>query len=85
MQVYPNSTLSQIGNISHPVFKYVEGRFQSWISKAPKDVKDMYYSEDRIYTVKGAIRQAIENAMEQADETGKPVYLSSFDLECAFE
>lgn len=85
MIVYPKSSLSQIGNVGHPVFKYVEGRFNSWISKAPKDMKDMYYSEDRINSVKGAIQQAIENAIEQADETGKPVYLSGFDLECAFE
>lgn len=85
MKVYPNSQISQLSSPSHPVFQYVERKFWNWIESAPKDVKDMYFSEDAIYDKRGAIVGAIENAVEEANEEGKPVDLAIFDLECAFE
>ena len=92
MKVFPNSSISQIGNSSHPVFKFVESKFWNWFKfntqpGAPmgRDIHDMYFSDDAIYEVRGAVQQAIENAIEEANETGKPVELSTFDIECAFE
>ncbi len=85
MFVYPNSNISQITSISHPIFKYVEQKFWQWIDCARHEIKDMYFSEDAIYDKKGAIIQAIENALEEAVESGKPVNLSNFDLAAAFE
>ena len=89
MKIFPNSNFSQISSVSHPVFKYVENRFHSWIKRASKDHKEMYYGEPEFgggcFEQKGAIRDAISNALDEANETGKPVNLIGFDLECAFE
>ena len=85
MKIYPNSSLSQLSSSSHPVFQYVEQRFWKWIDSAPHDVKDMYFSEDAIYEKKGAIIGAIENAIEEANEAGKPIILSECDIEAAFD
>ena len=85
MKVYPNSSIGQLSSPSHPVFQYIEQRFWRWIECASHDVKDMYFSEDAIYEKKGAIIQAIENVIEEANETGKPVILANADIECAFE
>jgi hypothetical protein len=95
MTVYPNSNLSQISSPSHAVFQYVEKKFDEWFEHntqpgAPmgKDIQGMYYGEadqPAIYSKKGAIQQAIENAIDQANEDNKPVLLSSFGIECAFE
>jgi hypothetical protein len=83
MKVFPNQG-TNIGT-SHPIFLYVEKRFFQWIERAPQDVKDMYYSEDAIYDKRGAIEQAIDNAIEAAKEANAPVDLRTFDIECAFE
>lgn len=85
MKIYPNANVAQLSSPSHPVFQYIEQRFWKWIDSAPHDVKDMYFSEDAIYEKKGAIIGAIENAVEEANETGKPVILANADIECAFE
>jgi len=85
MKVYPNSNFTKLSSSSHPVFKFVESRFWYWINSAPRDVRDMYFSEDAINDKKGAIQGAIENAIEEANESGKPVDLVKFDLEVAFE
>lgn len=95
MYVYPNSNLSQISSLSHPIFQAVEKRFNEWFDHntqpgAPmgKDIEGMYYGEcDQpvIYSKKGAIRQAIEEMQIEAEETGKPILISSFDVEASFE
>lgn len=92
MKVYPNSDFYQLGSPSHPVFKFVERAFWTWFEKytgpgAPcgRDIYDMYLSDDAIYSVRGAITQAIENAIEAANEDNRPIDLSTFDIEAAFE
>lgn len=85
MMISPNSNIAQITSVSHPIFKYVEQKFWAWIESAPHEVKDMYFSEDAINDKKGAIIQAIENALEEAIEIGKPVNLANCDLAAAFE
>jgi hypothetical protein len=85
MKIYPNSDAFQLTAPSHPIFQYVEKRFWNWINGAPRDVREMYFSEDAIYEKKGAIQGAIENAIEAANEENKPIDLRTFDIECAFE
>lgn len=85
MMISPNSNIAQITSVSHPIFKYVEQKFWNWIEAAPHERKDMYFSEDAIYDKKAAIVQAIENALEEAVEVGRPVNLGNCDLAAAFE
>ncbi len=85
MKIYPNSNFQQISAVSSPVFHYVEKKFNEWIESGRFERKEMYFSEDAINDKKGAIQGAIENALEEANETGKPVELSKFDIEAAFE
>lgn len=85
MKIYPNTEMRQIASVLSPVFRYVEKKFNEWIESGNCDRKEMYFSEDAIYDKHRAIYQAIENALEEANETGKPVELSKFDIEAAFE
>lgn len=87
MKVYPNSQIDQLSSPSHPVFQYIENKFWNWIesSNPASEYKEMYFGEDAIFEKRGAIVGAIENALDEANESGKPVDLSRFDIECAFE
>lgn len=84
--------------VDTPVFKIIEHIFDEWYSHntepgAPmaKDIEGMYYGEGdqpAIYSKKGAIRQGIENLIEIAQESGKPVIntrdILKMDIESAF-
>ncbi len=87
MRIFPNQTLEQLNSFDHPVFQYVEKRFDDWIenSNPASENDEKYFGEDAIYTKRGAIEQALENLIDEAQETGKPVDVTKFDLECAFE
>lgn len=88
MYVYPNSDYFQLSAPSHPVFKAVEKRFDDWFDNSPSWIQETYVGwgmdEPPVFSKKGAIRQAIENLIEEADESGKPVKIGTFDIECAF-
>lgn len=49
---------------SAPIFKAVEAVFNQWYKWQDQDTKDMYYSEDAIYTTRGAIIGGIEAVIE---------------------
>lgn len=69
------------------LFQTVEKLFDKWIDSTnpASEYQDKYFSEDAIYTKKGAIRGAIENMMnEMAEEGVKWGYLNNFDIEAAF-
>lgn len=85
-KIYPDQRLSAMLVSSHPVFQFVEKKFNDWIDyNASDDQKDMYFSEDAIFTKKGAIQQAIEAAHEEATEEKRPVCMESFDYAAIFQ
>ncbi len=81
------------------IFKIVEHVFEQWFSHntqpgAPmaKDIKGMYFGEcdqPAIYSINGAIRQGIENLIEEIKErdlhTVTTAQILKMDIECAFE
>lgn len=73
---------------SAPIFLAVEAVFNKWFSWQCQDTKDMYYSEDAIYTTRGAILGGIENVIEYMVEN-KKTYITTeeftkIDIEAAF-
>lgn len=94
MKAYPNTDLSSI-TTSHPLFKAVEQQFDEWYNHntqpgAPlaKDIKGCYYGyfdEPACFSKVGAIEQAIEEMINEADETGKPVSVNTFDFDAVFQ
>jgi hypothetical protein len=86
MLIYPNSNLTALGNVAHVVFQFIETQFHNWIesSNPANEYKEMYFGDEAIYTKKGAIRQAIETAIDEANETGKPVDMKRFDYDAVF-
>jgi hypothetical protein len=86
MKLFPNSDLSTILSTSHPIFLFVEKQFWTWLenSNPAMEYKEMYFSEDAIYTKHGAIQEAIESALDEAIEESKPVDLASFDYDAIF-
>lgn len=73
---------------SAPLFKAVETVFNQWYSYQYQDTKDMYYSEDAIYTTRGAIIGGIENVIEYMTEKNLTYIttreFSKIDIEAAF-
>lgn len=81
------------------IFKVVEHVFNEWFSHntqpgAPmaKDIKGMYFGEcdqPPIYSISGAIRQGIENLIEEIKAESLSVvttaHIMKMDIECAFE
>jgi hypothetical protein len=86
MIVFPNSNLANIASVSSPIFQYVESKFWAWIDgcNPASEYREMYFSEDAIYTKKGAIVGAIEAALDEANEENKPVSLANFDYDAVF-
>lgn len=86
MKVYPNSDYTKLSTLDHPIFLAVEKEFWAWLknSNPANEYEDMYFSEDAIYDKKQAIRGAIEEMICEADETGKPVEIASFDFDAVF-
>lgn len=86
MKVYPNSDSQKLSSLDHPVFLAVENEFHNWIdnSNPGMEYEEMYFGSDAIYTKKGAIQGAIEEMIDEANETGKPVLVSSFDFDAVF-
>lgn len=89
----------RLASVNSPIFKIVEHMFNEWYDHstqpgAPmcKDIEGMYFGEcdqPAIYSVKGAIRQGIENLIEEAKERDFKVLntaqIMKLDIECAFE
>lgn len=81
------------------VYKIVRHLFDEWYSHntqpgAPmaKDIRGMYFGEadqPAIYSVSGAIRQGIENLIEEIKDQNLSVVTTArivkMDIECAFE
>lgn len=52
-----------------PLFKEIEKKFNTYLDESnDSDLRDMYFSEDRIYSAKGAIQEAIEQIFEVMNE-----------------
>lgn len=87
MKIYPNQKNFE------KVEKYVEKRFNQWFEhntqpSAPGDYEAMYYGEfgqEPIYSKADAIAQAIEEMINEAEQTGQPVNVRKFDIEASFE
>jgi len=79
----------ELMNTDSWLFLAVEKEFYTWIdnSNPANEYFDMYFSDDAIYTKKGAIRGAIEQIFEVMDEYKLPfIFLTDprLDLSCAF-
>ena len=95
MKIYPNSDIATIAAVGHPVFLFVENLFNEWYDHntqpgAPmgKDIEGMYNGDadqPAIYSKNGAIIQAIEEMIDEADKTQMPVNISLFDVDACFE
>tara|TARA_R110000868_G_scaffold12456_7_gene59537 strand:+ start:9566 stop:9874 length:309 start_codon:yes stop_codon:yes gene_type:complete len=76
---------------SAPIFIAVEAVFSNWLknSNPASEYYDMYYSEDAIYTTRGAIIGGIEAIIEYMTETGKTYITTTefakIDIEAAFQ
>lgn len=76
--------------LDSPIFKLCERLFWEFIetSNPADELEDKYFSDDAIYTKKGAIRGAIELIEEIAQEENKTTFITqqllSYDLETAF-
>ena len=86
MYVYPNSDYYKLTALDHPVFLAVEKEFWAWLESTNPcmEYEDMYFSDDAIYDKKSAIKGAIEELICEADETGKPVLIRTFDFDAVF-
>ena len=86
MYVYPKSDYTKLSALGHPIFLAVEKEFWAWLdsSNPGMEYEEMYFGCEAIYDKKGAIRGAIEEMIFEADETGKPVLISSFDFDAVF-
>lgn len=83
MKVYPNSDLAEIADTAHPIFKVVEKEFNDWFEAAPSWHTEAYEEQDDngpMCSKKGAIEDAIEGMINEADGEGKPVDISKYDL-----
>lgn len=86
LRVFPNQSAADFHK-GHSVWLFVQAVFNNWLNlHAGNDpeIAEMYFGPDAVYEASGAIEQAIENAIEEADQTQKPVYLFEFDLDSAF-
>lgn len=89
MNVYPNSNISALTDPSHPVYKAVESEFDHWFDAQPGYRQDPYqgWGEDEppVQNKSGAIFDAIEAMIDEANETGSPVKISAFDVYALFQ
>lgn len=72
IKVYAN--VEGFGNTNHPLFQTVEAIFNVWIKDQPSDTYDQYFGAfeemngGSYVSKKGAIKQAIENMVEEMEE-----------------
>ncbi len=87
MYVYPNANYSNLMKLDSPVFLAVEKEFWAWLESTnpANEYEEMYFGEDAIYDKKQAIQSAIDEMLNEADETGKPVLVSTFDFDAVFK
>ena len=97
-KIYIDSFNPMMASIESPIFKIIEHIFDEWFSHntepgAPmsSDIIGMYEGEadqPAIYSKKGAIRQGIENMIEEIKESGKKFITTKdivkMDIESAF-
>lgn len=86
MYVYPKSDYNTLTALDHPVFLAVEREFWEWLesSNPANEYEDMYFGDDAIYSKKDAIKGAIAELIDEADETNKPVLIKTFDFDAVF-
>lgn len=72
-------------NVRTPLWRFVEALFDRWLTERSAhdlDLRAMYEGPEAIYDRRGAIEQALEEVAKYADETGSPVALHTFDMDC---
>ncbi len=81
MLIYPNASYSELSKLDSKLFTELENDFHEFIenSNPCMEYEEMYYGEDAIYSKKGAILQCIEEIIDEAKETNKPVDTRKFD------
>jgi hypothetical protein len=86
MNIYPNTNYSEVSRVDHPIFQAVENEFNNWIdnSNPALEYHEQYFSDEAIYSKKQAIQGAISEMIDEAQETGAPVKISSFDFDAVF-
>jgi len=86
MKVYPTASLENLNSSGHPVFKFIEKKFFDWIEATPPgaEYQEKYFGEEAIYSLRGAVEQAIEAVIEEAKEENAPVDLEAFDFDAVF-
>ena len=69
----------------NPLWDYIENDWNDWYdheSENNKELEEMYYGEEAIYSKKGAIRQAIDDVADQiADELKRNPNKTTFNLD----
>lgn len=88
MKIFPAADLDQLTDPAHPVFKAVEKEFNDWYDDAPSYQREAYegYGDDPPPCNKrGAIEDAIEGMIDEANATGKPVTVSLYDTAQHFQ
>ncbi len=86
MYIYPNAVYGTMANPSHPVFQAVEAEFWKWLesSNPAMEYEAMYFSDEAVCNKRGAIEQAIEEMINEANEEGKAVLVRTFDFDAIF-
>ena len=87
MLIYPNTNYQTAAKLDSPIFLAVEKEFWAWFENTnpASEYEEMYFGDEAIYSKKGAILQAIEEMIDEADTTGKPVNLKTFDIDGIFQ
>lgn len=86
MKIYPNTSILQVSETGSAIFLFVENKFNQWLkaSNPANEYEEKYFGEEAIASRKGAIVDALEAAITEADETGKPVDMGRFDYDAVF-
>jgi hypothetical protein len=76
MKIYPGTEYAAARKLESPIFQGIETLFYSYLDRETErgsDTEEMYTGPEAIYSPKGAIRQILAAAIDEADETGQPV------------
>jgi hypothetical protein len=77
---------------SSEIFAFMENIWNDWFDEEGehnREIEDMYFSDEAIYTKKGAILQGIEQLVQVAEELNKTFFTQAemhtcVDISCAF-
>lgn len=70
-EVFESDYESHKAKTDSPIFKFIESEFDDWMDWVTihrKEYWEMYFSDEAIYSKKSAIRAAISQALEWAEE-----------------